>query len=124
MSGNGPGTRVMQPGPFLIQIDGVSVPAQCSATEADAESKLPDKFTWKDLKDEIRKDATHGVWTSVEIRAHGQHTVPRHFVRAKRQDEAVAAYSKYASLPSETFLLILNDSAFCYSGNCRDKATS
>ncbi|KAK5113509.1 hypothetical protein LTR62_003378 [Meristemomyces frigidus] len=52
---------------------------------------LPRRYTWQDLKDLIRREASHGVWAEMAFYPNGQ-TGGKGHARVKRQDEARNLY--------------------------------
>ncbi|KAL9528092.1 hypothetical protein SMMN14_08098 [Sphaerulina musiva] len=61
-------------GPYFLHIEG-----------------LPKRFTWQDLKDLIRQQAAHGVWTEMAVYANGSAAGTGH-ARVQRTDEAIRLY--------------------------------
>lgn len=56
--------------------------------------QLPKRFTWQDLKDLIRQQAAHGVWTEMAVYANGSAAGTGH-ARVQRTDEAIRLYSEF-----------------------------
>ncbi|TKA22347.1 hypothetical protein B0A50_08166 [Salinomyces thailandicus] len=52
---------------------------------------LPKKYTWQDLKDLIRREASHSIWTEMHIFPNGQPGGKGH-ARVQREDEARNLY--------------------------------
>jgi hypothetical protein len=57
-------------------------------------TKLPKCYTWQDLKDLVRNEAAHGIWTEMASFANGQ-TGETGWCRVKRSEEARRLYSKF-----------------------------
>jgi hypothetical protein len=55
--------------------------------------KLPKRYTWQDLKDLVRKEAAHGIWTEMAFFSNGQ-TGETGWARVQRSEEASRLYSK------------------------------
>ncbi|KAK4896274.1 hypothetical protein LTR27_005796 [Elasticomyces elasticus] len=53
---------------------------------------LPQQYTWQDLKDLIRREASHGIWTEMILYPNGKSGGTGH-ARVKRPDEARNLYS-------------------------------
>jgi len=58
-------------------------------------TKLPERYTWQDLKDLVRNEAAHGIWTEMASTANGQ-TGQTGWARVKRDEEAKRLYCKLA----------------------------
>jgi hypothetical protein len=56
-------------------------------------TKLPKRYTWQDLKDLVRNEAAHGIWTEMALTANGQ-TGETGWARVKRSEEARRLYCK------------------------------
>ena len=56
-------------------------------------TKLPERYTWQDLKDLVRNEAAHGIWTEMANVANGQ-TGETGWARVKRKEEARRLYSE------------------------------
>ncbi|KAK5699907.1 hypothetical protein LTR97_006041 [Elasticomyces elasticus] len=67
--------RNSSPGAYLIVIE-----------------NLPQQYTWQDLKDLIRREASHGIWTEMTLYPNGNPGGRGH-ARVKRPDEARNLYS-------------------------------
>ncbi|KAI5361440.1 Putative RNA recognition motif domain, nucleotide-binding alpha-beta plait domain superfamily [Septoria linicola] len=74
-------------GPFFLHIEG-----------------LPRRYTWQTLKDLIRHQATHGVWTEMAVYPHGRTAGTGH-ARIQRKDEADRLYHYLTSNYIESKLL-------------------
>ncbi|KAI6791696.1 hypothetical protein KC332_g17664 [Hortaea werneckii] len=61
-------------GPYFLTIEG-----------------LPKEYTWQDLKDLIRGEASHGIWTDMHIHPNGKAGGKGH-ARVQREDEARKLY--------------------------------
>ncbi|KAK4611872.1 hypothetical protein CLAFUW4_12858 [Fulvia fulva] len=61
-------------GPFFVHIE-----------------NLPDRYTWQDLKDMIRRRAAHGVWTDMAVLPNGQ-PGGKGYARIQRSNEASDLY--------------------------------
>ena len=64
-------SRSSGPGSFLIVIENVSL-ASASRTTKLTPLQLPQKYTWQDLKDLIRREASHGIWTEMALYPNGK----------------------------------------------------
>jgi hypothetical protein len=62
----------------------------------DASFKLPRRYTWQDLKDLVRKEAAHGIWTEMAFFSNGQ-SGETGWARVQRDEEASRLYSKSGS---------------------------
>lgn len=65
--------------------------------------KLPRGFTWQDLKDLIRQEASHGIWTEMYRHPDGS-TGEVGYVRVQRREEADNLYSKSTSANNSNVL--------------------
>ncbi|KAF2770925.1 RNA-binding domain-containing protein [Teratosphaeria nubilosa] len=52
---------------------------------------LPERYTWQDLKDLIRREASHGIWTSMNFSFDGS-PGSKGSARMQRKEEAVRLY--------------------------------
>nr|POE93214.1 protein hrb1 [Quercus suber] len=66
-------------------------------------TQLPNGFTWQDLKDLIRREASHGIWTDMAVFPDGR-TGGKGYARVQRSDEARALYGKDTDPLAETKL--------------------
>lgn len=55
--------------------------------------QLPTSYTWQDLKDLIRPEAWHGVWTEMESNPDRQGSGVG-FARVKKYEQAINLFSK------------------------------
>ena len=83
-------------GPFFFYIEGVSVCDHSNAITADSISQLPEHWTWQDLKDLVRKEATHGIWTDMVAEYPSGKPSGKGYVRAQRANEAVKLYGEFS----------------------------
>ncbi|KAK0905670.1 hypothetical protein LTR91_011117 [Friedmanniomyces endolithicus] len=74
-SSNTDARRSSNPGPYLIVIE-----------------NLPLQYTWQDLKDLIRREASHGIWTEMALYPNGKSGGKGH-ARVKRPEEARNLYT-------------------------------
>lgn len=58
--------------------------------------KLPKRYTWQDLKDLVRREAAHGIWTEMAYYRNGQ-SGETGWARLQRRDEAARLYSETIS---------------------------
>ena len=81
-------------GSYYFCIEGVSGDEGMQVgSYTDTSCKLPKRFTWQDLKDLVRKEAAHGIWTEMAYFSNGQ-TGETGWARVQRQEEARRLYSE------------------------------
>ncbi|KAH9819840.1 RNA recognition motif domain (RRM 6) [Teratosphaeria destructans] len=78
---------------FLIVIHGVRPGATDRFTSTPVENviQLPERYTWQDLKDLIRREASHGIWTNMVFFPDGS-PGSKGSARMQRKDEALRLF--------------------------------
>jgi hypothetical protein len=64
-----------------------------SRSHANALCKLPKGYTWQDLKDLVRKEAAHSVWTEMALFSTGR-SGETGWARVQRREEATRLYGE------------------------------
>jgi hypothetical protein len=83
-------------------------------------TKLPERYTWQDLKDLVRNEAAHGIWTEMASLPNGQ-TGKTGWARVKRREEARRLYCKLEMQQQRVATILRLPTAFLASTPVQDK---